>query len=164
MKTKLGADTLTFLNEHYGPVQLEWGTSMHLDQLGGEVAVLTLPEGRIAWGEELGFWPHVARLADSLVVQLNSFWLEDGPGHGWAIPFGKPADPVERIRAELGFREGWEASRPETVLVLGPEWVSLLRLVRDRKVLCLGCEGHRSLFPMGFSNGDLKVLAKFVAA
>ena len=155
--------------EQIEPAPLSWGRLMSLEQLPGGLAVLTLPGDRLEFDESRGFWPHVAACQDPqgqplLLINLNSFDLENGPGQSWAIPLGPPPNQQHRLLRELGFGEGWEMSYPETLLSLPGEWAPLVEKMRQGAMLGVSVEGAQSIYPMRFQPEALEQMDLFLKA
>lgn len=164
MTTQLSAQSYALLLRLAPPTPLDWGDVI---EAGGRLLLIALPCEQIAFDSSLGFWPHVIALQGPegqsfLLLQLNSFLLADGPGRSWAIPLGAPGDESQRLLAGFGFTEGWEESRPETMLLFGPEWATHLRLVKSRRQLGITVQGAESAYPMALGSSQLLQLDTYL--
>jgi hypothetical protein len=135
------------------------------------MTVLSLPEDKLPdFSPERGYWFHAAfcRTHDGqpcLIIQLNSFALAGGPGHGWAIPFAAEAvDEETRFRQELGFDEGWEASTPELILRLGRDWAEPIADLLSARSWAITASGHSSAYPMPIMDPMREAMKAFLAA
>ncbi|MFN8608673.1 MAG: hypothetical protein U0931_14145 [Vulcanimicrobiota bacterium] len=130
-----------------------WVRLMELPDQPSPLVFFMLPKGFIRFSPQRGYWAHMLCLHDEsgarwLLLQINSFQLETGPGRSWAIPFDCERSPHEQLLADLGFRQGWEESVPETLLLFDSQWREPFQDMLSNGTIGLSEEGAPSLYPM----------------
>jgi hypothetical protein len=156
MAKELTPDQFQLLREVAQPPNRSWLRLMELPGQASPLLLLMFPPKCINFSPSRGYWPHIACLHQAgeawLLLQINSFNLENGPGHGWAIPLGQKRSPQEQLLTELGFREGWEESDPEVLLLFDSQWKGPFKDMLASGRLGLSEEGASSLYPLTFGN------------
>lgn len=95
-----------------------WVRLMELPERPSPLVFLMLPAGLIRFSPQRGYWAHLLYLCDEkaegwLLLQINSFDLENGPGRGWAIPLGCERTPGEFLSAR--WWGSWPTVQPASV-------------------------------------------------
>lgn len=168
MAKKLPPEQFQILYEVAQPPEPSWVRMMELPDQPTPLAYFCLPPRSIGFSPDRGYWPHVACLQDEkgedwLLLQINSFDLANGPGHGWAIPLGQKRTPKEQLLTDLGFREGWEESYPEMLLLFDSQWKAPFKNMLANQKLGLTEEGAPSLYPLTFCPRTLPEVYQYVA-
>jgi len=129
---------------------------------------LQVPNSLLAYARDraysLALAARVVAAAPQLFAQLTSFAAADGGG-GWAIPLAStPHDERAALRQALGFDEGWELARLETMFVcdeaFGPFWEAAL----ERGRFGLTVPGAGSLYPVSLGEPALEAIDAFLGA